>query len=61
MEPKTREKLRDLCSELDKLDEETKAREAEVWCLSALSILCQDTDFQRYCEEDYQKRVRRKG
>lgn len=51
MEPETREKLRTWASELDKLAEDTKEREAEVWCLSALSILGQDADFQRYLEE----------
>lgn len=50
MDSKTREKLREWSEELDKLDEATKKREAEVWCLSALSILEQDPDFQKYLE-----------
>lgn len=50
MEPQTREKLRRWSNELDKLDDETKVREAEAWCLSALSILMDDQGFQEYIE-----------
>jgi len=53
VESKTREKLREWTRELGKLDEDTKRREAEVWCLSALSILGQDAGFQKYLEENY--------
>jgi len=35
---------------IEKLDEETKKKKIEVWCLSALSILEKDKDFQEYCE-----------
>ena len=51
MEANTREKLRKWSSEVDKLDEETKKRESEIWCLSALAILEEDKDFQSYCKE----------
>jgi len=49
MEAQTRERLREWLEELEKLGEETKKKEAEAWCLSALSILEQDKDFQSYC------------
>ena len=48
MESKTREKLRKWSEALEKLDERTKKEEAEIWCLSALSILLDDRDFQNY-------------
>jgi len=48
VESKTRQKLRDWVEALDKLTEEDKAKEAEVWCLSALDILLDDKDFQEY-------------
>ena len=53
MEAKTREKLREWSNGLYKLDEKTKAEEAEVWCLSALSILEQDVDFQKYLKAEH--------
>lgn len=46
MEDTTRKKLQKWVEEIDKLTEETKKREAELWCLSALSILLEDKDFQ---------------
>ncbi len=55
MDPQTREKLREWSKELAKLDEATKAEEAEVWCLSALSILEQDTDFQKFLDSEGKK------
>lgn len=48
MEAVTREKLRKWSEEVEKLDEKTKEREAESWCLVALSILEEDKDFQEY-------------
>ena len=51
MESETREKLRRWSEEVKKLDDETKAKEAEVWCLSALSILEKDKDFRKWLEE----------
>ena len=53
MESQTRERLGEWSRELSKLDEATKKREAEVWCLSALSILERDAEFQKYLEENY--------
>lgn len=52
METRTREKLRKWTEEIGKLDEDTKGKEAEVWCLSALSILEEDKDFQQYCQRE---------
>jgi len=50
METETREKLRKWSEELEKVDEATKRREAEAWCLSALAILEEDNSFRGYCQ-----------
>ncbi len=52
MESETREKLRTWVSEVDKLAEDVKERESEVWCLSALAILGQDAGFQEFLEKE---------
>lgn len=51
MQGETRKKLRKWVEALEKLDKTTKEKEAEAWCLSALSILEEDKDFQTCCKE----------